>query len=365
MRGDGRIFERGAWKWIAYSYNGKEYREPAKTRDGKNTDDAKEAEKFLQARLKQKHAAEISGTPFVTPAARRLTVHDLIEALRQDYSLRGKLSPQSSSHLDRVDRDFGEARAAGLTAERIDNYVAGRVEQGHAASSINRAMQLLGQSYKLAIRNGHLSHMPPIRHLSEEGNARQGFLDEPEFRALLSELPSDLKDFVRWGYLTGMRKGEIASLRWQYLADDVLWLEAKHSKNRKPRPIPLVGELAEIIERRKAARQIQANGTVELSPLIFHRGGEPIREFRKSWRTACRRAGVERRLFHDLRRSAVRNMVRAGVQTKVAMKVSGHATLSMFERYNIVVEDDVREALAKTEQYREAAQQKVVSIAQR
>lgn len=162
-----------------------------------------------------------------------------------------------------------------------------------------------------------------------------------------------------------MRKGEIASLTWQDLDGDVLRLEAKHSKNRKPRPIPLVGELAEIIERRKAARQTKANGTVELSPLVFHRGGEPIREFRKSWKTARQHAGIEGLLFHDLRRSAVRNMVRAGVQTKVAMKVSGHATLSMFERYNIVVEDDVREALVKTEQYREAAQQKVVSIAQR
>ena len=198
---------------------------------------------------------------------------------------------------------------------------------------------------------------------AEAGNERQGFLEEPEFRAVSRHLPDDgLRDFCLFGYLTGMRKGEIASLRWQCLANDVLWLEAKHSKNRKPRPIPLVGELGEIIERRKAARQIERNGTVELSPLIFHRGGEPVREFRKSWRTACRAAGVEGRLFHDLRRSAVRNMVQAGVAQQVAMKVSGHRTASMFERYNIIVEPDVRQALAKTEQYRQTATEKVIAM---
>lgn len=211
-------------------------------------------------------------------------------------------------------------------------------------------------------RGKHLADSPAIRYLPVD-NARQGFLDEPEFRALSSHLPDDgLRDFCLFGYLTGMRRGEIVSLRWADLDGDVLRLQAKHSKNRKPRSIPLVGELADIIERRKTARQVKANGAVELSPVIFHRVGEPIGDFRKSWKRACRLAGVEGRLFHDLRRSAVRNMVQAGVAQQVAMKISGHKTPSMFQRYNIIVDDDVREALRKTEHYRETTQQKVVSI---
>lgn len=127
-------------------------------------------------------------------SARSIGFERVLEALRQDYALRGKLSPQSSSHLDRV--DFGEARAIGLTAEQIDNYVSERVQQGDAASSINRACQLLGQGYKLAIRRGHLTKAPAIRHLSEVGNERQSFLDVPEFRTLCSHLPDDgLRDF--------------------------------------------------------------------------------------------------------------------------------------------------------------------------
>jgi hypothetical protein len=102
---------------------------------------------------------------------------------------------------------------------------------------------------------------------------------------------------------------------------------------------------------------------VTLSPFVFHRSGTPSGDFRKAWASACVAAGffrvvrvdaetevkVPTTLFHDLRRSAVQNMVRAGVPQSVAMEISGHRTASVFMRYAITSEDQKREALQRTQ----------------
>ncbi len=107
----------------------------------------------------------------------------------------------------------------------------------------------------------------------------------------------------------------------------------------------LEGDLAELIDRRWQARLFETAGNVRVAALVFHRDGEPVGDFRKAWATACDTAGVPDKLFHDLRRTAARNMVRAGVPERVAMAVTGHVTRSMFDRYNIVSEDDLRMAV--------------------
>ncbi len=205
---------------------------------------------------------------------------------------------------------------------------------------------------------------PPIRRLSEAGNARQGFFTETEFRSLLEHLPEHVKDFVLFAYLTGWRKGETASLRWEDVDGDVIRLRSQNSKNREGRTVPLVGELAELIERRRAARRVERKrGPVLLSEFVFHHNGKRIHSTRKAWSTACKFANVPGRLFHDLRRCAVRNMVRAGVPTDVARSISGHKTASIFSRYNIVAEDQKRDALDRTQGYlREAIKQQTEKV---
>src|SRR5205807_1239031 len=127
--------------------------------------------------------------------------------------------------------------------------------------------------------------------------------------------------------------------------DGIIYLRSMHSKNGKPYEVPIAGDLVALIERRKQARAIETPKGIILANLVFHRNGKPVAEFRKSWATACKLAGCPGRIFHDLRRCAARNLIRAGVHTSVAMKVTGHATVSMFERYNIVDKDDLRRAM--------------------
>ena len=160
------------------------------------------------------------------------------------------------------------------------------------STAVNRSTQLLAQAYKLAIQRRRLSNAPVIRHLSEGSNARQGFFSGPEFRAVLSHLPDYLHDFTRFGYLTGWRRGEIGSLRWEDVEGDLVRLRGENSKNGEARTVTLDGELAEVIERRKAARQVKTSNGVKLTTLVFHRDGEPIVDFRKAWATACCMAGV-------------------------------------------------------------------------
>jgi integrase len=178
-------------------------------------------------------------------------------------------------------------------------------------------------------------------------NARQGFFERGEIDAVLQHLTDpDVRDFVEWFRWTGMRPGEIRSLTWADV-DRETWtlrLHASAAKTGRGRVIALEGDLRAIIDRRWRAQAINC-------PRIFHRAGQPMGEFRKAWKTACQAAGVGEKLLYDLRRTAVRNMVRAGVDPAVAMKISGHRTRAVFDRYNIIDERDLRDAIVKTAAY--------------
>lgn len=361
MRGDGRIFllKNSKVFHCAFYLHGEEQRETT------HEIDPTKALKFLKTRLKQLYADQAGGPTFVTTRASKLTVTELAEALKADFQLRGKLSSQNASHLRRMIADFGEYRAVALTAEKIDRYIQQRLDAGDRPATINRTTQLLGQSYALAIQRGHLNKAPHVRKLSEKGNVRKGFLNPADFQKVLAALPDDLKDFCEWGYATGMRKGETTLLRWDMIEGDELRIPGNITKNRESRTLPLCGELAEIIERRRALRMVNENGTARMVDFIFHRDGMPVGEFRKSWKTACTKASVKGTRYHDLRRSAARNLSQAGVPREHAKKVTGHVSDSMWDRYNIVITDDVRKALERAEEYRKAAGEKIVSITNR
>jgi integrase len=189
--------------------------------------------------------------------------------------------------------------------------------------------------------------MPNIPML-KENNIRKGFFEHGDFIALRNALPSYLKSFATFAYKTGWRHSEIAGLKWSHVDRDngIVRLETGETKNDDARTAYLDEELKEVINR-------QWEGRENLLPYVFlnDTGTDKIKRFDKAWEKACKDAKIGKRLFHDLRRTFVRNMVRSGIPERVAMMISGHKTRSVFERYNIVDDKDLMMAAQKQEAY--------------
>ena len=357
MRGTGRIFKRpnSSLLWISYCHTGKEFRESS------GSTDRKVAERLLKQRLREIGADVMGLRAFVGPQQDRLTVGDLLRALESDFQLRElKSLKQTLGHLRIVRDALGDLRARAVSAETVSRYIKKCLAGGHSPATVNRRTTLLGEAFRLAIRRRQLSSMPEIPKLRET-NIRSGFFEKADFGAMMGCLPDYLKRFAHFGFLTGWRKGEIASLAWGDvdLLEKVIRLRPENSKNGQSRVLALEGELLQIIERQWKLREYpRPDGTVAFSLQVFHRNGARIGDIRKSWGAACKKAGLQGRLFHDLRRSAIRNMIRGGVTENTAMKISGHKTASVFRRYDIINLEDVRQAVLKTQAYLDAAPSK-------
>ncbi len=354
MRGDGGIYKQPESQNFHCFY----YLRGKKHRESTGTPDEKSARKFLRDRLKEVGADQIGIKKFTAPQMRRVTVHSLLEDLKAHFELEGQLSPQNKSHIGRADKDFGDRLALELFSRDFKAYKAKRLSDGDAKASINRPLQMLRLAYGHAIQAEELTHAPYIKLFSEKGNQRKGFCEETEFRKILSFLPTYLKDFALFGYATGMRFGEICSLKWEYVTGDVIELQAEDAKGdgdeKNARSIPMVGkDLAGILARRTAARTVKVGKTSEMAALIFHHNGKPIVDIRKAWKRAVTKAGVPHRLFHDLRRSFCKNADEAGVPRDVARSISGHRTDATYSRYNISDTKRKRKALELSQEFRE------------
>lgn len=355
--GKGRVFyreDRGAW-FIDYYVNGKKVRERI---DG----DQDDATRTLRRRLKEKEKDS-----FVAPSEKRVTVGQLLDARLNDLATRGKKSLRfdasgepcgpAASQIALVRKHFDTDKAVEVTAQRLERFIAEEQKLGRKPATINRYLQELRAAYRLAVKQKRLPlvAVPYFPLLSERGNVRRGFFEVNEFEAVAAKLPAHIGDFARFGYFTGWRRSEIAGLTWDQIDHAAHEVRLYDSKNGEGRTVALPDDLWELIERRWTARSWTDRKTKQthVSNLVFHRKGRPVQSFYKAWTAALEDAGLPtgkgvRKLFHDLRRTAVRDMVRANVPQSVAMSVSGHKTVSMFLRYKITSGDEQRDALART-----------------
>jgi integrase len=351
----GFLWLRGRIWWLRYRVNGREHRESS------GSTSRREAEKLLA-----KRQAELSVGILTAPDAKRVTFTDLAQMIRDDYRVRGRRSPRTlEGNLANLEAFFGDCRALAITSDRVTTYERERLDAGAARASVNKELAALRRAFNLAVkaRRLPLSAKPSIS-TPDPHNARSGFFEESDFRAVLAELPKGLRPPLEFAYWTGWRvQDEVMALTWAQVdcAAGIVRLEPDTTKSGEGRTFPFTAlpQLAALLQRQREHTSTVERRLGQVIPHVFHRNGKPIKSYNGAWRSACKRAAIVKRdgletvirprllgrIPHDFRRTAARNLIRAGVAQHVVMKLCGWKTDSMFRRYAIVDDRDLRSAV--------------------
>ena len=294
-----------------------------------------------------------------------VNVGTLLDLVIEDYKANGqKTIKNARGQIDHSLRPyFGGMVAAKVDTDQIKRWMAWRqshrlrrsIRSGHEKlqpASINRELSLLRRAYQLGYEHKPqlVEKIPPIKRLAET-NIRKGFVTAEQYRALMKELPEHLKPITCVAFHVANRKGELLNLRWEDvdLSGDLplLTLWPGETKNKNGRTLPILE--GEMLDTFKALKKEHDEKSPDETHVFLNAEGKPLayHMMRKVWDAACTRAGFPGLLFHDLRRSAVRNLRRAGVSEKVAREFSGHRTGAVFSRYDISDFEDLKVAAKK------------------
>jgi len=353
--------------WIKYYRNGRPFRESARTLD-----------RAEARRLLKKREGEVAEGRFRGVRVERTRFEELADDLKSYYRMNA-LEQARTDRLGAVQR-FEEAlehlkpvfqglRAPEITSAKVQRYIDHRQQQDASNGTINRELGMLKRMFTLAmeqtppkvVQAPHTPHLP-------ENNVRSGFFEHEDFLALRGALPDYAQVPVTLAYYSGMRMGEVFTLTWEqlHLREGRIYLKPQDTKTREPRVLYLTTDLYRILEAWKQRTDTSWPGC----PWMCHRNGERLTSIRTAWQKGCQAVGLGQlitdtsktwkkrtkkrwhgKVPHDFRRTAIRNMVRAGIPEKVAMLVSGHRTRSVFNRYNIVNEADLKAAAQQLSNY--------------
>jgi integrase len=385
----GSLYQRGNTWWIKYYRQGTCFRESSGS-----------TKKMVAKKLLARREGDIAKGKVPAINFEKVTFDELVQDFIMDYEINEKKSiERARSSIRHLEKEFKGVRVPAITTQRIqEHYIHSRkkwlcencseqfhigadvccpscgskkLQKGAANGTINRELAALRRILNLGANQtppkvDRVPHIPMLK----ENNIRKGFFEHTQFIALRNELPDYLKPYATFGYKIGWRQQELALLTWSDVdrENGILTLKVGETKNKEARTVYLDQELKDMLEEQWLKRK--KNG--KLVPYVFPNqdGTGKITNFRMAWNAACRKTkmGFSYRItvkyaskwegklppgpiFHDLRRTAVRNMVRAGIPERVAMMVSGHKTRSVFDRYNIVNDADLKMASAMQEAY--------------
>ncbi len=342
MRGQGRVYRPKA-RGRATTVWWFDYADPTakggRRRESSGTRKKREALRLLRKRQDEREAGRLIADP------RKVTLAHLKELVERQYALDGRRSlKRVQGAFAHLEDSFGtNVPVPTITTPRLDAYAEQRLAKGRARATVNYELAVLRRGFRLAIEKGLLATMPSIK-LPRVRNARSGFFEPGNIKKLLVAMPGYLRPLVRFLYLTGWRRGEALGLLWSDVDRDgrVIRLAEQSTKAGEPRLFPYgeAPELQKLLDAQWAARD---------GLFVFHRKGGRIgvMALRKHWDRACQRVGLAGRLVHDLRRTAARELRRAGVSEGEIMRLCGWRTRSMFDRYNIIDEQDLARAVAR------------------
>ena len=269
------------------------------------------------------------------------TIGVALDGLIEDYKINDKSVEWAELVVETHLRPFfGALRAEKLSKADIRTYILSRKAKGRKNATINREISLLRRAFNLADLP-----FPKIQKL-EENNVRKGFQGPESFARILQKLPEHLRPVAVFAYETGCRKGEILNLKWNQvdLDNSIVRLEVGETKNGDGRIIPLSKTVIQ------GLRYLPRD-----SEYVFTYRGKRLKSIKSGWNRACAEAGSKGVLFHDLRRTAVRNFSRARVPERVIMSITGHKTRSVFDRYNIVDENDLHDGINRLQEAKKAS----------
>jgi integrase len=337
IEGFGTLKRRGSIWWIRYSTGA------GRREESSGSEDQKKALALLKLRTQESKDPRRDAT-----AEAKVRMAELFDLVKQDYQNNGQRSGETLAHRRKhLDPFFGELKAVRVTGATIERYKRQRLDAKAAPATVNRELAVVRRAFRLGVKQGLLTSRPEFDALAEN-NVRQGFTDEATFADIEQHLRAadadDVADVARFAYESASRRGSVLGLEWKDVdrTRGLVRFPDEIEKNGEVREVPLVGPLADMIEKRWKLRRLGC-------PYVFHRNGHRIKDLRGAWAQACNAAGVPDLLFHDLRRSGVRNMELHHMARSLAMRVSGHKTEAVYRRYAIVTTDDVRAELERVQ----------------
>ena len=354
-KGEGSLIRRkGCRFWYASFYDaaGRQVRVSTQT----------EVKQEALVKLRKLMGDRDRGLPLASDT-RKLSYGDLRSGLLANYIERGNKSLETRADgtetivgLKQLDDYFGYSATsqgvsvARLTTDAAREFARQRQSEGAGPAMVNRSLACLRRMLHIAHEDGKIQSVPKIRLLKEPG-ARKGFLSLEKFEELCGVLPTHLRPLITFLYYCGVRLGEARQIEWHQvnLKHRLIRLEDDQTKNSEARVVPLPSVLINMLEEIKPKTDpvfSDTNLRTEWARACAAVGLGSIHKEESDKNTWHRYTGL---IVHDLRRSAIRNLVNAGVPEKVAMRISGHKTRAVFDRYHIVSTDDVTNAMRALE----------------